>query len=144
MISSFSVSKVCPFQQFRLKMSTLLVLIGKMVKFRNEVSGGSQCVAKLRFTYKRNRPEQFKPRFCHKSKVFWRHRWDGRNQNVSPFLIFQLEDMNFWDQRYSDIQPLTWKWHEFFSVCWIFNGDKIQIFLHVRILANVFHPSKCA
>ena len=42
MISSFSVSKVCPFQQFRLKMSTRLVLIGKMVKFRNEVSGGSQ------------------------------------------------------------------------------------------------------
>ena len=36
------MTKICPFQQFRLKMSTLLVLIGKMVKFRNEVSGGSQ------------------------------------------------------------------------------------------------------
>ena len=28
--------------------------------------------------------------------------------------------MNIWEQIYSDIQPLTSKWHEFFSVCWIF------------------------
>ena len=90
------MTKICPFQQFRLKMSTLLVLIGKMVKFRNEVSGGSQCVAKLRFTHKRNRPEQFKPRSCHKSKVFWRHRFWFFNLKTWIFETKDIQTFNLW------------------------------------------------